>query len=156
LTINTGMVLGTPLYMAPEQWQSTSVGPPADVWSVGVLLYELLSGTHPYTGENVVQVAYMVQKGGHIPLYQRAERVPRSVSDVVDRMLGHSPADRFSDGAEARAALRAAARQQPSAFLDVSSILPRLQPVTPLPPEGVIPVTPDADRLLRFQRACDG
>jgi serine/threonine protein kinase len=157
ITLDSGRPMGTPLYMAPEQWQSTSVGPPADVWSVGIMLYELLSGTRPFEGGSVLEVMQSIQKSPHVPLSRLAGGVARNLSDVIDRMLAKATRDRYADAAEALAALEQA-------------VAPKETPITPLPPtldvfalrlrehppvEGLVSLPTEADNATRFRRTCD-
>jgi len=78
-----GRVFGTPSYMAPEQAQGTVknqiVGPPADVWALGVMLYEMLTGAVPFAGEDTVAVLYQVV---HV-----TPKRPREVRPTIDRRL---------------------------------------------------------------------
>lgn len=101
----TGMAVGTAAYMAPEQASGDAVGPPADLYAVGVILYELLTGRLPFPGENPVQVMY--RHVNEMPEPPRAlnRGVPLSVEAVVLRALAKDPLDRFPDARTMRNAL---------------------------------------------------
>lgn len=84
----TGSILGTPCYMAPEQATGDApIDHRADVWSMGVILYECLSGTRPIEGENVAQVVARLVTAGIIPLERLAPDLPDEVSRAVTNML---------------------------------------------------------------------
>jgi serine/threonine protein kinase len=90
-----GVVLGTPRYMAPEQALGQTVDGRADLHAAGLILYELLSGTHAVPGDTPVQVMANVVSGRHTPLAERAPGVPRALCAVVERALARDPRDRF-------------------------------------------------------------
>src|SRR6056297_293252 len=105
----TGMIMGTPAYMAPEQGSGDPVTPATDLYQVGAMLYELLSGRLPFesTGNPLTQLYRHVHEPPE-PLHQVASDIPRAVSDVVMRSLEKAPADRFADAAAFAAALNTA------------------------------------------------
>jgi hypothetical protein len=105
----TGAVQGTPHYMAPEQCRGEDVGPPGDVYSAGVLFYEMLSGAQPFQGSDAA--TFMAQ---HLfveptPLRQVAPHVRLGVSAAVHAALAKQPHDRPT-ARELRAALASAAK----------------------------------------------
>jgi eukaryotic-like serine/threonine-protein kinase len=98
LLTDAGAMLGTPYYMAPEQASGeTVVDHRADVWSLGVVLYECLSGTRPIEGENLTQVVSRLMSAGIIPLERIAPELPHDVSAIVMQMLSRDP-QRRPDG----------------------------------------------------------
>ncbi len=100
-TTESGVTFGTPEYMAPEQSMSAKdATTPADVWSVGVMLYELLSGFHPFTGDtpNAIMVAAITDP--HEPLARRAPHVPPAICEVVERALVKNVAQRVATAGE--------------------------------------------------------
>jgi serine/threonine-protein kinase len=130
----TGAVMGTPMYMAPEQAGGQRVDFRADQYAVGIVLYELLTGTVPFTGETLtgVLVSHLTKPPPPLP-----RQVPEPLQKVVMRLLAKSPAERFADMAELDRALAAC---EP-ACRDVPALqLGRVQPhvaggvVTPPPP----------------------
>lgn len=92
----TGEVVGTPAYMSPEQCQSSDVDLRSDVYSLGVVLYEMLTGKQPFKGQSVVET---MQK--HIaetmPAFQSigVTHVPACLERIVERCLAKDPADRY-------------------------------------------------------------
>jgi eukaryotic-like serine/threonine-protein kinase len=95
LLTDTGSMLGTPYYMAPEQASGERpVDHRADVWSIGVILYECLSGTRPIEGENMAQVVSRLMGAGIIPLERLAPELPHEVTAIVMQMLSRDPARR--------------------------------------------------------------
>jgi predicted Ser/Thr protein kinase len=94
-----GALAGTPAYMAPEQIEGRPVGPPADVFALGVLLYEWISGIHPFqAGSSLAMLARVIDSTPE-PLANRAAVAPW-LSDVIGRCLCKQPADRFASAAE--------------------------------------------------------
>ena len=85
---STGAVLGTPLFMSPEQaFGERSIDHRTDVWSLGLVLYEALSGVLPTRAENVGQVLKIIVTGPIAPLGDVAPSVPAALAELVDRML---------------------------------------------------------------------
>ena len=86
-----GSLTGTPAYMSPEQASEESVGSPTDVWSLGVMLYELLAGEPPFVGRTPVHVIAAVLTGHPPPLDAVRSDAPRGLVDAVHRMLDKRP-----------------------------------------------------------------
>jgi serine/threonine protein kinase len=94
LITDTGSMLGTPCYMAPEQATGEGADHRSDIWSIGVILYECLSGTRPIEGENLAQVVSRLVSAGIIPLERLAPELPHDVSALVMQMLSRDRARR--------------------------------------------------------------
>ncbi|XYH93440.1 protein kinase domain-containing protein [Sorangium sp. So ce1128] len=93
-------MLGSPLYMAPEQMVSSkSVDARADVWSMGAILYQLLTGATPFRGDSVMEIYDRILEGPPRASALRAD-VPQRLEWVVQRCLQKTPADRFGNIAE--------------------------------------------------------
>lgn len=103
-----GVLLGTPRYMSPEQAATDPVDLRSDLFSLGVVLYELLSGQVPFRGNQPLEVLRNVLTHIPPPLSQVAPDVPPAVSDVIARAMEKSASDRFASAREFADALRAA------------------------------------------------
>ena len=94
----TASVMGSPLYMAPEQMRSTrSVDARADIWALGVILYELLSGKVPFEATTMPELCAMVLTEAPAPLRDRRPETPPGLSAVIERCLQKDPAQRFGN-----------------------------------------------------------
>jgi len=90
-----GIGLGTAAYMAPEQWRSArEVDARADLWSLGVILYELLADRHPFPADCVGQLMLQIGRGEVTPLVELRPDLPRQLTDLVHRCLAVDPRDR--------------------------------------------------------------
>jgi serine/threonine protein kinase len=104
----TGTTFGTPEYMSPEQAMSArKVEPPGDVWSIGVMVYELLSGQHPFVGETPTAIMANAIKEPLTPLDQVAPHVPAALARFIDRCLEKNPDDRPQSAGQMLEELRA-------------------------------------------------
>lgn len=97
----TGAIMGTPSYMAPEQarGESKAIGPAADVYSLGVMLYECLTGTVPFTGADAWSVIKQVIGDDPQPASRRAPGVPRDLDLICRKCLAKQPAERYATAA---------------------------------------------------------
>jgi serine/threonine-protein kinase len=91
----SGTVMGTPSYMAPEQIMGQPVDGRADIFSAGVLLYELLSGQKPFAGDSPTAVAYCIMNSEAPPLRSSIPDLPDAVNEIVSRALRKNPEDRY-------------------------------------------------------------
>jgi serine/threonine protein kinase len=91
----TGTVLGTSNYLSPEQASGKTVTPATDVYSLGIVLYELLTGDVPFPGENFVAVAMKHINDPAPDVLERRPDVPVRLAATIDRALAKDPADRF-------------------------------------------------------------
>jgi tetratricopeptide (TPR) repeat protein len=168
----TGAVLGTPAYMAPEQLagQNEVIGPRADVFALGILLYRLLGGTHPFTRDTPQATALALAGGLYAPLESLRSDLPPACAAVVARCLAVRPEDRPADGRALASLLRtlpgappanpaepeaahlaglAFATASPPGAAQAPPSLPAATPGTPLTPGAAAPVVNDASAAPR-------
>ncbi len=106
----TGIVLGTPTYMSPEQLNAESLSGLSDLFSLGVTLYELLVGEVPFKASNITVLMSKITTEDPSPVSNRRPGVPPSVDTVLFKALAKRPEDRFVNGAEMAIALRNCAK----------------------------------------------
>jgi eukaryotic-like serine/threonine-protein kinase len=109
-----GTILGTAAYLSPEQAAGDEVTAAADVYALGAVLYELLTGRTPYTFETLAELAHRQAVEPVEPIRELAPDVPAAVEDVVMRCLARNPAYRPASAAETGKELRAALPAEPA------------------------------------------
>jgi eukaryotic-like serine/threonine-protein kinase len=100
-----GAVMGTATYFSPEQAQGHVVDPRTDVYSLGVVLYEMVSGRPPFTGDNPVSIAYQHVREEPVPPSQHNPDVPAAFDAIVAKAMAKNRANRYSSAEELRADL---------------------------------------------------
>ncbi len=105
----TGYVIGSPKYMAPEQILGKKVDERADIYSLGVIMYEMLAGNPPYSRGDHMSVMYQHVQGKAPPLNEANPKVPREIADVVTKTMQVDKLKRYSSMEELRLALETAA-----------------------------------------------
>jgi len=103
----TGIMVGTPLYMAPELAQGADASTSSDLYALGVLAYQMLCGATPFDAETPVAVLHQHVAQEVPPLSKRISGLPLPVDDVLARALAKQPEERFPSGAEMARALGA-------------------------------------------------
>ena len=101
-----GSVMGTATYFSPEQAQGAQPDPRSDLYSLGIVLYEMVAGTPPFTGENPVGIAYKQVHDAPKPLNQLVADVPRPFEAIVAKLLAKRPEMRYPDAEALREDLR--------------------------------------------------
>ncbi|AFV00999.1 serine/threonine-protein kinase [Simiduia agarivorans] len=102
----TGDVMGSPLYMSPEQLKGDKVSEAADIYSLGVTMYQLLTGKLPYDGDTLANLTYQILNAKHASVRSHREELPPSATRITNKALQKSPADRFSSAKEMADTLR--------------------------------------------------
>ncbi len=112
---SSGVVLGTPVYMAPEQAEGRGdrVAAPTDVYALGVILYEVLTGILPSRGGSLLQTLEQVRSGWPVPVRRLRPDVPRDLETVCLKCLHKEPARRYATAADLAADLRRFLAGQP-------------------------------------------
>jgi serine/threonine-protein kinase len=135
-------VLGTAAYLAPEQASGAVVGPPADLYGLGVVTYQLLAGRLPYDASSLTELAMMQQREYPIRLDEVAPEVPAALALAVEKALALAPGDRYASADEMRAALHEGARGIAPAGVEdtaATALLARNEPTAAtraVPPNG--------------------
>jgi tRNA A-37 threonylcarbamoyl transferase component Bud32/tetratricopeptide (TPR) repeat protein len=107
----TGEVFGSPMYMSPEQCQGHQLDPRSDIYSLGCLMYETLTGVAPYFGDSFMAIA-MQHMNAPVPPFSESEpeaKIPAAIEDVVRKTMAKEPDNRFQTVADVRQALLDAA-----------------------------------------------
>jgi beta-lactam-binding protein with PASTA domain/tRNA A-37 threonylcarbamoyl transferase component Bud32 len=111
----TAQVIGTAQYLSPEQARGDRVDARSDLYSAGCLLYELVTGRPPFTGDSPVAIAYQHVRENPIPPSRVDPDIPRWADAIVLKAMAKAPADRYQSAAEMRADLQRAAQGMPVA-----------------------------------------
>ena len=101
-----GLVMGTATYFSQEQAQGAQPDPRSDLYSLGIVMYEMVGGRPPFAGDNPVAIAYKQVHENPQPLNQIAPDVPRPFEAIVAKLLAKNPAVRYPDGDSLRDDLR--------------------------------------------------
>lgn len=117
----TGMVFGTPEFMSPEQIRGEELDGRSDLYSLGIVLYHMLSGELPFTGDSVLEIATKHLVEPPVPLQERRADLPPMLCDVVHRLLEKRREKRYATAAEVKVALLASLSAPPSPARDISA-----------------------------------
>lgn len=129
-----GLLAGSPHYLAPEQLDGGEIDARTDIYSLGVVLYELLTGRKAFEGRSLEAITAAVRAGQPVPIRQLQPAVPEALAAIVERAMARSPADRPASAGELSQALRQWGTQQRA----IASIEALSAPVRPAgaPPAG--------------------
>jgi Tol biopolymer transport system component/predicted Ser/Thr protein kinase len=111
-----GSILGTLPYMSPEQVEGHDADARSDIFAFGVVLYELIAGTRPFTGETQANLVASILKDEPRPLFEVQPRTPRGLAEVVRTCLEKDPEKRWQSARDVRHALRWMAAQPPQSI----------------------------------------
>ena len=117
-------IIGTPSYMSPEQCRGYVVDARSDIFSAGIVLFEMLAGCKPFTGSHSTEVLSKLLREPAPDVRQFAPAVPEALAAVVARSLSKPVADRYGSAAEMSAAIKAAAATVGAAYDDRTIIAP--------------------------------
>jgi serine/threonine-protein kinase len=102
----TGIVLGTPSYMSPEQLSGAKVDGRSDLFALGIVLFEMLTGERPFQGESVATLMYVIANQPHPSPFELRPDLPKTVGGVIDRALQKDAPKRYQRGLEMAQDLR--------------------------------------------------
>jgi len=103
----SGIVVGTPNYMSPEQINGKKIDGRSDIFALGVVLFELLAGDVPFHGKNITNLLYQITQAKHPPIREINPKVPKVCEQIINKALEKNPEDRFQRGAEMAKYLKA-------------------------------------------------
>jgi CHASE2 domain-containing sensor protein/predicted Ser/Thr protein kinase len=106
----TGIVLGTPSFMSPEQLEGRPLDGRSDLFALGITLYQLLTGQLPFRAESMTRLMHKIAMDPHVPLRSLRPELPEMAEQIMSRALAKAVADRFQTGAEMAVALRTCIR----------------------------------------------
>jgi eukaryotic-like serine/threonine-protein kinase len=132
-----GYMMGTPAYMAPEQVLGREIDGRADLYSVGVLFYRLLSGRLPFNADTAISMVQMQISEAPTPIASVRPDLPVWCTPLVERALAKSPSDRFQSAEEFRSALSAAVL--PQALGELPTLATPTPPGLRLDPDATLP-----------------
>lgn len=119
----TGGVIGTPNYLSPEQLSGEKATAAADVWALGVLLYEMLTGKLPFNGETLGGLVLQITNAQFTPPEQINPGIPREVSNIIKRCLKKDPHSRYQSADELLKAIRSNLGQRESGATQVGATI---------------------------------
>ncbi len=142
---HAGEFLGTPAYMSPEQAAGAVVDHRTDLFSLGIVAYEMLTGARPFAAESVTGILHQIANHHPDPPSHRRPEVPRSLDRVVLRLLEKKPEHRYKHGADAAKEL---ARLKPTMKMEHPDLNPLATAALKRAPEVIPPAGPPAWRGL--------
>ncbi|MBI1982631.1 MAG: serine/threonine protein kinase, partial [Acidobacteria bacterium] len=100
----TGLLVGTPAFMSPEQITGRSIDSRSDIFSFGIVLYWMFTGERPFPGDAITEVAYKVVHAAPVPLREVDSALPSDLDDILIRCLAKKPEERYTTAGEIAAA----------------------------------------------------
>lgn len=96
----TGVILGTPNYMSPEQIMGQKIDPRSDIFSLGVLFFQLLTGELPFHGENLSSLLYQITQVKHPSVREKNQKIPKACEQIIDKAMAKNQNERFNRAGE--------------------------------------------------------
>jgi beta-lactam-binding protein with PASTA domain len=148
----TGLILGTAHYISPEQAMGDPVGPQSDLYSLGVVLYEMLTGTLPYDAETSLGIA-MKHVNGHLtPPREINPEVTEGINAVTVKLLAKNPGDRYADADELIEDLERVLDGLEPAALEATRVMNRVTPAGTAQQTPVAPAPPAEAKEVKRRR----
>ena len=150
-----GSVIGTAAYLSPEQARGDAAGPPSDLYALGVVAYQLITGRLPYQGASLTDLARQQDTGPPTDVHDITPECPPALSAAIMRALAGNPAARYQDGPEMERALRRAleGHAPPPPPTNATLALSRTDATRAMPPQartrGHQPLQPVPEATVR-------
>lgn len=150
---STGQLLGTPAFMAPEQFTGAPIDGRADLFAAGVVLYWMATGDKPFTGDTLMAVSYKVVHSDPVPPRKLNPGIPRELEAMILKCMEKDPSLRYQTGEELAKDLRAVRENRPIATLlgvtrpdpNQTAVAGAVAPVIPASASGLGGAPPDAN-----------
>ncbi len=157
----TGSIMGTAQYLSPEQAQGFAVTAASDLYSVGVILYELLTGVVPFEGDSAVAIAFKQVAAEPYPPSAINPALPQSLDAIVLRALAKDPAQRYASAEELIAALEVERQALPALSGAATAVVPaaqlhHAQPPLPVGGAGALLLEPPSGARAAYDEPEDG
>jgi len=155
----TGITLGTAAYLAPEQIRGEAVDPRTDIFSLGVLAYELLTGQKPFRGEHISTVLFKILNEKPDPVSKQVADIPPSVDRAIEKAIEKAPPSRYESVSEFRKDLSAILKQIPgvsevTGATSIRAAMPESATIRSFPTVGA-GITPPSGALARSPAPSD-
>jgi beta-lactam-binding protein with PASTA domain len=147
----TGSILGTAHYISPEQAMGELVGFPSDLYSLGVVLYEMLTGTLPYDAETSIGIAMKHVNGHLVPPRELNPEIPKGINAITTQLLAKNPNERYADASELIKDLERVLEGLVPAAVSTTRTMSRVVPAG-MAQTHAMPGAPVANRDKRRQR----
>ncbi|MDX6379534.1 MAG: eukaryotic-like serine/threonine-protein kinase, partial [Rubrobacteraceae bacterium] len=147
----TGSILGTAHYISPEQAMGELVGFPSDLYSLGVVLYEMLTGTLPYDAETSIGIAMKHVNGHLVPPRELNPEIPKGINAITTQLLAKNPNERYADASELIKDLERVLEGLEPAAVSTTRTMSRVVPAG-MAHTHAMPGAPVANRDKRRQR----
>jgi serine/threonine protein kinase/tetratricopeptide (TPR) repeat protein len=142
LRTEPGLVMGTVAYMSPEQSIGKGVDQRTDIWSVGVVLYEMIAGCVPFQGKDIHRQIIAIQEAEPAPLSQQVEGVPERLEEIVTKCLAKDKNERYQTAKDLLIDLRNLRRK-----LDVDAEIERTIPPARRSTSGGVSISPQGSQV---------